>query len=476
MQSLLTTSNSEWDFCYVSGKPVHELYTQIQAQLSSEPVLAQLLSEPVIDHLHGKIEWITQLDGSVDGCFIDLAADKQQMIRDKLASLYDKINQRISILKSSENQGASVMAEALEMALNIPIEEFIYSVNGEPVLVGWGHRAPGVIANPFVLKQLCRQSPTNGPTAANQDGSSSTGSDSSVDSQTSSSDTSRFGGEGATDRGQHHHYDGNSINRNTHYYYETVTYARNPLASVLCWIMVGVLFLTIFWLLLRNCALGLPGVGWLANYCPPTAVVSESNQLSDLETKLQSLQEDIARAQLDCSDSNESLPRLEDDNQSTESEPHIEDNQSAENNTSVEAVERVLEEGGAIKAVNIILSWYNEDDLDLHLVCPDDGRISHEQIESCGGALDVDMNANSRSLSMNPVENIVFAEGSATAGEYHIEVVLYSDREPVGAGTDFQVQLLIGGEVIESVNDSISEAGQVKRLISFNLPHNSSGN
>ena len=71
--------------------------------------------------------------------------------------------------------------------------------------------------------------------------------------------------------------------------------------------------------------------------------------------------------------------------------------------------------------LHFALIWNDIADLDLHVVAPSGEEIFYGHKESkCGGWLDVDMNVNSSTASMEPVENVFWA--SAPSGHYKVFV------------------------------------------------------
>ena len=139
----------------------------------------------------------------------------------------------------------------------------------------------------------------------------------------------------------------------------------------------------------------------------------------------------------------------------------------------------VTRSGGAIGAVNVVLSWNTTDDLDLVVICPNGAEISFMQKENCGGRLDVDVNVDPRNKTSTPVENITWAHGDAPRGTYKVEVIRQSlargtvqrhDGASDVAPVDFVMSLLINGVVKESVNGSFAAPGR-KPLFSFTLPY-----
>lgn len=92
--------------------------------------------------------------------------------------------------------------------------------------------------------------------------------------------------------------------------------------------------------------------------------------------------------------------------------------------------ERVKRAGGNVTGkVRVSLSWFNHDDLDLHVYEPDGTHIWYQDKRN---KLDVDMNASSP-LSREPVENVTWA-GRIADGEYRIEVNQFRKRDTGDVG------------------------------------------
>jgi len=104
--------------------------------------------------------------------------------------------------------------------------------------------------------------------------------------------------------------------------------------------------------------------------------------------------------------------------------------------------ERVKNAGGNVDAyMRVSLSWYNTDDLDIHVIEPNGNeifygsKISHDT----GGRLDVDMNVNS--LRRDAVENIMWAnENRMIEGEYKVFIRNYTPRETVDVGFEIETE------------------------------------
>lgn len=103
--------------------------------------------------------------------------------------------------------------------------------------------------------------------------------------------------------------------------------------------------------------------------------------------------------------------------------------------------ERVKKAGGKVDGtLRISLSWYNYDDLDIHIHEPAGRGVGglHDHIYFSnkrgwtGGTLDVDMNARGRS-TREPVENVVWL-GKVPDGPYKIVVNNFAQRETNNPG------------------------------------------
>ncbi|WP_043516111.1 MULTISPECIES: hypothetical protein [unclassified Actinoplanes] len=92
--------------------------------------------------------------------------------------------------------------------------------------------------------------------------------------------------------------------------------------------------------------------------------------------------------------------------------------------------ERVKRAGGNVTGkLRVSLSWFNHDDLDLHVFEPNGDHIWYQDKRN---KLDVDMNAGG-AFSREPVENVTWT-GTVPDGEYRIEVNQFRKRESTRVG------------------------------------------
>lgn len=109
--------------------------------------------------------------------------------------------------------------------------------------------------------------------------------------------------------------------------------------------------------------------------------------------------------------------------------------------------QRVKSAGGNVTGeVRCSLSWFNTDDLDLHMVEPKNNHIyfGNRRSIKTGGNLDVDM--NNGNLTTTPVENICYPKiNKMVDGDYKLYVNQFAKRNSDNVG--FEVEIEILGEV-----------------------------
>ncbi len=135
-----------------------------------------------------------------------------------------------------------------------------------------------------------------------------------------------------------------------------------------------------------------------------------------------------------------------------------------------ELQERLDREGARSGDVQISLMWDNYNDLDLHVVCPSGERIhGGNKMSDCGGELDVD--ANVRPETKKPVENVVWDNNTAQAGEYQVYVHHYKKHKKrrTKDPTKFKVIVNNIGELLE-FDGALSHGDPIKLVAQFNVP------
>ncbi|AFX93552.1 hypothetical protein G646_gp084 [Serratia phage phiMAM1] len=124
--------------------------------------------------------------------------------------------------------------------------------------------------------------------------------------------------------------------------------------------------------------------------------------------------------------------------------------------------ERVKSAGGNVDGeMRISLSWFNNDDLDLHVHEPNGEHIYfHHRNSTSGGMLDIDMNGlGGMSPTRTPVENVFWRRASSMReGVYTIVVNNYSAREMIDVG--FEMEIEFKGQKYNFVYDKKVSTGQ----------------
>ncbi len=106
--------------------------------------------------------------------------------------------------------------------------------------------------------------------------------------------------------------------------------------------------------------------------------------------------------------------------------------------------------GNVVGELRVSLSWYNHDDLDIHVYEPNGNHIyypSRGTSHISSGKLDVDMNAGG-GTTRTPVENIIWTnKAKMQEGRYKVFVHNYALREKTNSG--FIVQVECDGEITD---------------------------
>lgn len=107
--------------------------------------------------------------------------------------------------------------------------------------------------------------------------------------------------------------------------------------------------------------------------------------------------------------------------------------------------ERVKKAGGDVTGdLRFSLSWFNSDDLDIHVREPQGGHIcySRKYSQTTEGRLDVDMNVNGRDQE-TPVENITWpSQLHLSYGKYEVYVNQYTKRDTSDIGFEVEMDFL----------------------------------
>lgn len=164
-QSLITTPGGAGQALEVSGRSLVGAHAQIANILKSR--LGQnhgdLLAQPRLLP-EGGIAWSTPLEGTVQPGS-RLAPDERAKLQQRADRLSGEIR-GLARQMEAEGPAAQVVAQMLERVLMQAPGDWLYSVGGKPVLVMWGHAAPGTVLSPWTPKAAPAPAATIVPPAA----------------------------------------------------------------------------------------------------------------------------------------------------------------------------------------------------------------------------------------------------------------------------------------------------------------------
>ena len=163
-QSLIQTPADAGQALEVGGRSLVGAHAQIASILKSRlghdhgELLAQ--ARPLPD---GGTAWSTLREGAVQPAS-SLAPDERARLQQRADRLIGEIR-GLAGQMSSEGPAARLVAQMLERALMQAPGDWLYSVGGKPVLVMWGHAAPGAGPPPAPMP-LPAAAPTASPPVA----------------------------------------------------------------------------------------------------------------------------------------------------------------------------------------------------------------------------------------------------------------------------------------------------------------------
>ncbi len=132
--------------------------------------------------------------------------------------------------------------------------------------------------------------------------------------------------------------------------------------------------------------------------------------------------------------------------------------------------ERVKRAGGKVDGdIRCSLSWYNYDDLDLHMREPGGNEIfyGNKHSQTNRGQLDVDMNAGGGN-TRQPVENVFYLDRKYMAsGTYTLFVEQFAQREKQDVG--FEVEIEFDGNPVTMSHDKELRTKERVMVASFEL-------
>ncbi|WP_342110915.1 hypothetical protein [Methylobacterium sp. SI9] len=373
----------------------------------------------------------------------DLPLERRDPIERRLAQIEDDIRKLAEELKSAGPFSAD-LGRLIEKALERPLGEPVWVVDGRPVLVNWGLRVAGDRAPLQVAPGLVTVAGSRTATAATA----------ATATEAAPASGERAGAPQAPPPPR------------------AVGRSRNVAGSLL-WLLFAALLLICGDLLLRACALAVPAwAPFLQTLLPNGCRVDEAGPQTEMRLEFNRIQNEIEADQrslvLKAANCPASCPIPPRPDRHTEVAPPPPPPPHEEVCSPVE-LPSTADRG----ELELDLKWAGSSDLDLSIVCPDGVQVSYVEPKfGCGARHNVDMNDGEHD-SLSPVEHIIWANvAQAPAGRYTAVVTPFAKRASTAARIPFDVYLTYRGRVIEQRSGVATKFGSSERIrmFTFDLP------
>lgn len=405
--------------------------------------VAALLAEPVISSDGRRIDWYVQ--GSVDGKpLTQVSAAERESALAQVQLLRGKVQDVASRLEASAGASDRNLASVLVNAVNVPGDDFIYLVNGAPVLVAWGFIREDVVETSAVLGMRVPSKPS-----AQGQGAVLSATQQAPASQPSVAPVASVAAAPSL-----------------------FARWRPRWLPILLWSLFAALLALLIWLLLTVCYFSIPFVGSVRN---PLAIVCGSGSVGSAPA--------IAPPSSSGTRSgppSASVPRTPDADRGARLLEELRDLERqlqeklglcepAEQALTPDMQRRLDSANARSGEMQISLTWEGNADLDLYVLCGG-GVVGPASRNGCGGELDIDMNAMlqndpDRFDSLSPVENIIWTS-APPRGEYKIAVELYYRRSDQRSQIPFKLRIRRGSQE-ENITGTVSELREKKIIKTF---------
>ena len=160
-QSLITTRADAGQALQVGGRALTAAHEQLVGVLRQRlgQSHGELLASPRL-LADGGVAWSTPLTAPAVPA-TTLPADERERLQQRVERMLADIRTLAAGLRS-EGPAALVVAQMLDQATQQPPGDWLYSVGGKPVLVMWGHAAPGTSAVPLATATAAASAPAGG--------------------------------------------------------------------------------------------------------------------------------------------------------------------------------------------------------------------------------------------------------------------------------------------------------------------------
>lgn len=400
------------------------------------PAHAHLFAEPVPVAVAGTgrpgLAWFAARDGEAHPVTA-LDPDAAKTLRAAAAALAAEIGTFADGLER-EGEASRDLARLLRDALVVPDPDQLWSVDGQPVLVAWGHRRAG----------------SDGPAIARGAAITASAAAAAAGSPGMPEPGAGTGAAGVPGPGRP----------------ARSTAGRTVLAPVL-WLVFVLLCGVLADRLLRACGLG--DASWpswaravLPDHCPAPSMALDPDGgaiLAAIQTTgdaVRAAELGLTRRALTC-DANcpAPPPRRAALDTPRAIPPDLEQRLTG------------IERG---QGLELTLAWEGASDLDLQVVCPDRTRISFDHRAACGGRLVADQNERGGTSAGRPVEHVIWDDAPAPEGRYGVEVGLYARHGEARPEVPFEIILSRQGQVVAQRAGRISAERVPQGVLTFDLP------
>ena len=374
---LITTSTEGFQPLGSAAQRSYELiHGSVRDRLGAEH--AALFAEPVASEAGDRIDWYTALDGPPTP-LSDLSEPDRLALRARLGGMIGDIRAEADAAAARGTPDDQRLSEALKNATEVPDEASIFAIRDaggdwQPILVHWAW-VSNQQAN--VRGVLSAMVPRTTPLA-------------------------------------------------------DATPARSQMSPfwwwliLLGWLLLAAMLGAILYILIAPCGVNRFGL----TFCPTEPPVQKDAYEEDrvLSDEISRLQRELALLDRSCQPRVPILPATP----ATPVTPAIpllplpEVDQSRSQQDRDAIGKRVTDRGASLGALNFVLEWQGEDDIDLYVTCPAGETISYSNREGCGGYYDLDANVAQVAAIPDPVENIVFE--NAALGLYKVRAHLRDNR------------------------------------------------
>lgn len=340
-----------------------------------------------------------------------------------------------------EGPASRDVAKLLRDALVLPEEDALWSVDGRPVLVGWGHRRAGeraaAPASAFVTASGASRSEAavvpSAPSPINR-----------LAQPPANAVVPKLAGR----------------------------VPRPRWLPALTLLLILACLLALGERLFRACAIGsetwpAPIRALLPDACPvPAASAAATAAIASLDADLRARERDLMGRALSCAADRPVPPERRVEIPA----PPVPVTPVPQAAPASDEPERRLENVRRGRYLEVTLLWEGSADLDLHVRCPGGAQVAFNSRTGCGGLLAADLNANGGMSDSRPIEHVVWDAEPVPAGTYGVEVNLFDRHGDLRPSIPYRIVLWRDGQQVRQESGQATTPGTFVRVLTFTSP------